>query len=99
MNLLHGIGQLFSTVGGAQDFLPNKILSAFGLPNFTNPPHMFGDFLKDPKKFQFGHEQGDNMKLGALAAAAYLGLPHLASMAGIGGGAASGSAAVADVGA
>src|SRR6267142_333648 len=99
MNIAHGIGKLFQTIGGTQDFLPNKILHAFGLPNFTSPMHMFGDFLKDPKGFQFGKEEGNNMKLGALAAAAYVGLPYLAHMAGIGGGAASGSAATADVGA
>src|SRR5206468_5215216 len=94
-----GLGNFLSNLGRAQDFFPNKILHAFGLPEFTNPLHMFGDFLKDPKHFQFGREFGNDVKLGAIGAGMYFGLPHLAHMAGIGAHASSGSAATADVGA
>ena len=97
MAFLHELGKLFGTVGNVVDAGPNKILGAFGLPDFTNPLHMFGDFLKDPKHFQFGREFGNNLKLGAIAAGAYFGIPALAHLAGLSG-AASGGAATADVG-
>lgn len=99
MAIFQDIGKALSFVGGAQDFLPNKILEAFHLPKFTGPMQFWGDFLQNPKKLQFGRAWGNNAKLGALAAGAYFGLPALAHLVGIGGGAASGAHAVADVGA
>lgn len=93
MSFLQDLGKVMSFIGNAQDFLPNKVLSAVGLPDFTSPMHMGGDFLKDPKKFQFGREFGNNTKLGAIAAGAYLAGPALLHAFGVGG---SGGAGVAD---
>jgi hypothetical protein len=92
MSFFNTLGKGLSFVGKVQDFLPNTILHALHLPTFSGGFQMAGDFMQNPKKFQFGREFGNDVKLGALAAGAYLAAPAIASAFGVGGGGAAAGA-------